>query len=355
MDTDGDGVRDAGEPGVPGAQITLSGTNLEGTQITCVLLTTDTGEYVFEDLPSGTYQISQRQPTALSDGGDATSIPGATTGNDLVSGIVLSGAQSFTSNTFGESTILPQYVNIVWFFSSSLSATGLFRETIARAEELAGNTELAAAIREGGTPPDENAPPVAQNDSFMVDEDQTLTVTAAMGVLANDTDADEDPLTAQLVTATTNGTLTLSADGSFTYVPDEDFSGTDSFSYIASDGEDDSPAAEVTIDVAAVEDPPMIVLPAEFTDPDDVAMRLVGQPIDFTVLVEDPDDSDYIFQLDLEHSGIPAGAAVPTIDPATGQFQWTPTAPGVFEIRVIVVNGQFEANQETFLIEIVTG
>jgi hypothetical protein len=138
-------------------------------------------------------------------------------------------------------------------------------------------------------------------------------------------------------------------------VPDEDFSGTDTFSYTASDGDDDSPAAQVTINVAAIDDPPMIVLPAEFMDPNNVAERPVGQAIDFTILVEDPDDSDYVFQLDLEDSGIPAGAAQPTVDPETGQLLWTPTVAGRFEIRVIVVNGQFEADQETFLIDIVTG
>ena len=59
---------------------------------------------------------------------------------------------------------------------------------------------------------------------------------AAPGVLANDTDPDGDPLTAVLVTGPSHGTLTLNANGSFTYTPAANFTGTDSFTYRASDG-----------------------------------------------------------------------------------------------------------------------
>jgi VCBS repeat-containing protein len=354
VDHDGDGTRDTGESGVPGVQISLSGTDGSGAAVSRTVLTDDSGSYEFDDLPSGTYQISERQPTALSDGMDSTSIPNAVTANDRFSMIVLGADQSFTGNNFGERSILPRYVSIVWQFASNLASQGLFRETVARAEELAGNASLAAAIRAGGDPPDENTPPEAVDDAYTVDEDQVLTVSAASGVLANDTDADEDSLTAQLVTPPDNGTVTLNPDGSFTYTPDADFAGTDTFSYRASDGEDDSAPADVVINVTPVEDPPAIVLPAEFTDPANVPERTVGQAIDFTVDVEDPDDSDYVFQLDLEASGIPDGQAMPTIDPETGRFLWTPTATGRFEIRVIVVNGEGEADQETFLIDIVS-
>ena len=82
---------------------------------------------------------------------------------------------------------------------------------------------------------DFNDTPVAADDSYSVTEDSVLTV-AAPGVLGNDTDADGDPLTAQLVTGPADGTLGLNADGSFTYTPDADFDGADSFTYSASDG-----------------------------------------------------------------------------------------------------------------------
>ncbi|MCB8942744.1 MAG: choice-of-anchor B family protein [Ardenticatenaceae bacterium] len=95
-----------------------------------------------------------------------------------------------------------------------------------------------------------NTAPVAVADSYTTTEGITLTVSAP-GVLDNDSDADGDGLTADLNTTTANGTLTLNTDGSFTYVPDAGFAGTDSFTYHANDGTDDSDTVTVTITVEA--------------------------------------------------------------------------------------------------------
>ncbi len=98
-----------------------------------------------------------------------------------------------------------------------------------------------------------NVPPVAEDDAFDVDEDDTLTVTAP-GVLGNDSGSQEEPLTATLVTDVSNGTLTLNPDGSFTFEPNADFFGTDSFTYMVNDGLADSNVATVTIEVRAIVD-----------------------------------------------------------------------------------------------------
>src|SRR5262249_18021106 len=73
-----------------------------------------------------------------------------------------------------------------------------------------------------------NAPPVSMPEVYSPLPGATLTV-AAPGVLANDTDADGDAITAVLKADAANGTLTLASDGSFTYVPDAGFHGTDRF------------------------------------------------------------------------------------------------------------------------------
>ena len=93
-------------------------------------------------------------------------------------------------------------------------------------------------------------PPVAVADSYTTDEDAELVVTAAEGVLANDTD--NGPMTAVLETNVANGTLVLAADGSFTYMPDAGFFGEDNFTYKAFDGDLYSDAATVTITVNEV-------------------------------------------------------------------------------------------------------
>jgi Ca2+-binding RTX toxin-like protein len=57
-----------------------------------------------------------------------------------------------------------------------------------------------------------------------------------------------------------NGTLTLKQDGSFTYQPDDDYNGEDSFTYKANDGTEDSNTATVTISVNALNDAPTITV-----------------------------------------------------------------------------------------------
>jgi len=79
--------------------------------------------------------------------------------------------------------------------------------------------------------------------------DYILPREAACSVTANDEDADGDRLTAVVVAAPENGSLTLHADGSFEYVPSGQFVGTDRFVYKLSDGHDESRPATVTIDV----------------------------------------------------------------------------------------------------------
>jgi VCBS repeat-containing protein len=93
-----------------------------------------------------------------------------------------------------------------------------------------------------------NRAPVAIPDSYTTDQDTALSVAAA-GVLANDTDDDLDTLTAVEVTSPTHGTLSLEADGSFTYTPTSGYSGPDSFTYRTNDGLADSSPATVTLTV----------------------------------------------------------------------------------------------------------
>ncbi len=63
-----------------------------------------------------------------------------------------------------------------------------------------------------------------------MDEDAVLTVSAPSGLLSNDSD-DADVFTSSLVTNASNGSVSLDPDGSFTYTPDADYNGSDSFTY----------------------------------------------------------------------------------------------------------------------------
>lgn len=106
--------------------------------------------------------------------------------------------------------------------------------------------------------PPPNRPPVAVADSYTLLEDHILGV-AAPGILANDSDPDDDPLTAALVDGPSHGALAFRADGGFTYTPNRDYHGTDIFTYRASDGKALSNPVAVTIEVTPVNDPPVAV------------------------------------------------------------------------------------------------
>jgi hypothetical protein len=91
-----------------------------------------------------------------------------------------------------------------------------------------------------------NDAPVAADDSYETDFNSSLIVPAP-GVLANDEDPDGDSLTAILVNEPAHGALILNPDGSFTYEPDAGYSGVDSFTYRAFDGQMQGNVATVGI------------------------------------------------------------------------------------------------------------
>src|SRR5690606_15218832 len=95
-----------------------------------------------------------------------------------------------------------------------------------------------------------NQAPVATADAYGAEAGTPLVVAAGGGVLANDTDADGDDLSAVLVAGPANGTLVLGPNGAFTYTPNGGFSGTDAFTYEAFDGASFSNTATVTLNVA---------------------------------------------------------------------------------------------------------
>lgn len=159
--------------------------------------------------------------------------------------------------------------------------------------------------------PPANTAPLAMDDSYSVDEDGTLSVDASgtpAGVLGNDSDADDDALTAVLVDDAENGDLELNADGSFTYTPDENFHGSDSFTYKANDGTVDSNTATVAITVNSVNDAPVLA----YIDKQRVKE---GKTCQFQVSASDVDSDVLTFSL----AGAPKGAK---IDAVSGLFTW---------------------------------
>lgn len=156
--------------------------------------------------------------------------------------------------------------------------------------------------------PGPNDIPETVADNYSGTEDETLVVNAANGVLSNDEDPDDDPLTAALVTPASNGTVSLNADGSFGYVPDANFAGVDTFQYIANDTIDDSAATTVTLTITNVPDRPVAV--------DDVYIAQPGSRLDIPALGYLANDIDGDAGTVL--NGILVG------QPSSGTFTFTP-------------------------------
>ncbi len=150
--------------------------------------------------------------------------------------------------------------------------------------------------------------PVAANDSYSTSYRQTLTV-AAPGVLGNDTNPLAGALSATLESGPLNGTLSLAADGSFTYTPNQGFTGDDSFTYRAVNSATSSAPATVTISVGSG---PFASDMALTVDEDSSVSDLLpaedgnSEPITFSILTE------------------PLNGVVALTDATTGAFTYTP-------------------------------
>ena len=127
-----------------------------------------------------------------------------------------------------------------------------------------------------------NAPPSAANDAYTVAEGGTLTV-GAPGVLGNDSDPDTPTLSVTRISGPTNGTLTLNANGGFTYIHNGSETTTDSFTYRVSDGFSTATAV-VTITITPVNDAPIANADAYTTNEDQlltvVAPGVLGNDTD---------------------------------------------------------------------------
>ena len=181
------------------------------------------------------------------------------------------------------------------------------------------------------------AAPIAVNDSYSVAEGSTLLVPFTSGLLQNDTDSDTSAfsLTALLQTAPTHGTLTLNADGSFTYIHNGSETLTDSFTYRVSDGINFSNLATVSLTITPVNDTPVIAaIPAQSVEQ--------GRTLTVNVLATDPDDSNIAPESNVLTYSLGAGAPTGvSIDANTGVLTWVvpqTQAVGLSTITVTVTD-----------------
>ena len=115
-----------------------------------------------------------------------------------------------------------------------------------------GGSDTATVDLTINSVPDPTTDPDAVNDNAVTDEDMFIDI----DVLANDSDADGDPLNVAANTQPTNGTASC-LGAICTYTPDPDFFGVDSFMYTVEDGQGGFADATVTVTVNSVNDFPV--------------------------------------------------------------------------------------------------
>jgi VCBS repeat-containing protein len=113
------------------------------------------------------------------------------------------------------------------------------------------------------------------DDAYETDEELQLNIAVAQGVLINDSDVDGDALTAILVDNVSHGTLTLNANGSFTYTPTANYFGEDSFTYKAKDAALESNLATVTITVTNLKDQ-VVAVDDQYTVAEDATLTVAA-------------------------------------------------------------------------------
>ena len=118
----------------------------------------------------------------------------------------------------------------------------------------ARNTVGASEASDPVTATPVNTAPTAVDDATTTAEGTAVDI----DVVANDTDLEGDTLQVTSVTMPSNGTAVIKSDSAttITYTPNAGFHGSDSFTYVASDGNGGTDTGTVTVTVTAVDDEP---------------------------------------------------------------------------------------------------
>jgi hypothetical protein len=163
-------------------------------------------------------------------------------GLDLTSIIIVSGPTNGTITVNADGTV--DYTH-----DGSETVADSFIYTIDDASGATSNTGFVSLTI---TPV--NDAPIAGNDNLATNQGAPLTIRPLTDLLVNDTDAEGNLLTITGFTQPANGTVVNNGNGTWTYTPNPTFSGVDSFTYTADDGNGGTDTATLNITVNAVAD-----------------------------------------------------------------------------------------------------
>ena len=238
------------------------------------------------------------------------------------------------------------------------AATGTF--TYNPNPDSAGTDNFSFKVNDGSS--DSNVATVTvtilATDDAPVAEDMGLTTTEDIPV-ANTlvaTDAEQQPLTYSIVKNGTLGTATITdaATGAFDYAPDPDANGSDTFTFKASDGLNESNVATVSIDITPINDPP--------TATGNCSTTPQSQTLNGTFTATDPESPTLLMYSLANGSAGPFitanGGEVTIIDPTSGDFTYSPGTGSngsrgrdTFTYRVTDPDGEIDSATETVIVD----
>ncbi|MES9811389.1 MAG: Ig-like domain-containing protein, partial [Candidatus Thiodiazotropha sp.] len=201
-----------------------------------------------------------------------------------------------------------------------------------------------------------NVTPVSDQDP--VASDIVITVledTVYTGNLPTAVDDDGDPIIYQVETDPVHGVVTVEVDGGFSYTPDADYHGADSFIYSVSDGNGGNNSYLVEIDVVSVNDSPVIT---SHDENENVLLSLEENATLVTmVTADDPENDALTFTID---GGADLGLF--SIDPMSGElvFSHAPDMENpldadqdnLYQVQVLVSDGNGGTDRQSFTIEV---
>ncbi len=186
--------------------------------------------------------VANAGPDQGVDAGDTVALDGSASSDP--DGDPLTYAWSFTSRPAGSGATLSNASSATPSFVADLAGDYVVQLVVDDGQV----NSPADSVRVTATPVSGNQPPVAVDDSTTTQENQPVT----FNVLANDSDPDGDPLQVISVAQGSRGTTSFDPNGAVTYTPNAGFTGSDSFTYVISDGIGANATATVSVTVTGV-------------------------------------------------------------------------------------------------------
>ncbi len=284
--------------------------------------------------------------------GDATDVDGDTVSVTEIDGTPITPGGPGVVTADGTVTLSPTG-EVLFTPDADFNGTTSFTYTLS--DGNGGVTTQTATVEVAAV----NDPPVGNTDTVSATEDTQLTIdiagdaTDVDGDTVSVTEIDGTPITPGgpgVVTA--DGTVTLSPTGEVLFTPDADFNGTTSFTYTLSDGNGGVTTQTATVEVAAVNDPPI------FSGGDTTITVTEGTSGDGQVIATDPEGGTFTYTVSSSPGNgtvqiFPDGSYTYTPNPTfVGEDQFvlrvTDSDGGVLDIPVIVTvtAGSFAAPQD---------